>query len=155
MAGFLLLALLVMLGPIGCTVWGAKKNPHKFQDTTSAEQHERIFWRDVRQHQWKQIRKVLAPNVVYTAAGRAVEPDQIVPYLQSLNVQDFLISKVVVNPNGADMTVTYEIQIQRKDHPPESFVALSVWQHLRHKLVLIAHSQQPAANPAQTASPDR
>lgn len=150
-AGCILLATLILLGPVGCTVWGAKKSPNKFKDTTSAEQHERIFWRAVSKHQWKQIGQVLAPNVMYTAAGGAIEPNQIIPYLESLDIEDFLISNLVVKPNGADMTVTYDIQIQRKGHAPESLVALSVWQHLRHRMVLIAHSQQPAAKAIQNS----
>lgn len=154
LAGCLLTALLVALGPTGCTVWGAKKHPHKFKDTTSAEQYERIFWKDVREHQWKEIRRVLASNVVYTAEGKAIQPDQIIPYLQSLGVDDFLISNVVVKPNGADMTLTFNIQIQRSGRPPESFVDLSVWQLVHHgrDLILIAHSQQPAAGATSAPS---
>lgn len=142
-------AFVIALGTSGCTVWAPNQNPHKFKDTTNAEQYERIFWTNVRKRHWKTIRKVLGPNVVYTAGGAALQRDQIIPYLKSLDVEDFLISNAVVKPNGADMTLTYNIQLERRGEAPVSLVALSVWQQLRHGMILIAHSQQAAIKAAK------
>ncbi len=135
----------MMFGLTGCTVFGVK-NPPTLGSTTSAEQYERITWANARSQKWNQIEPVLAPNVVYAAQGKLLSRDQVVPYLKSENIRDFVISGLIVKPNGPDMTVTYGLQLSSSDGKTRSLVAVSVWQQLHAGWVLIAHSETPQQN---------
>ncbi len=97
------LLLLPLLSLSGCTIYGVK-NPPTLKTTTSAEQYERIFWSAVKAKNWQQIPGMLAANVMYSAGGKVLSKDQVMPYLQGLNIADFTITGMVVKPNGPDMT---------------------------------------------------
>jgi hypothetical protein len=137
------LAACVAAGGIsGCTVWGAKKHP-TLQSTTSAEQHERIVWDNIRAQNWNKITPLLAANVVYAVGGKVLTRDQIVPYLQSEKIRDFVISGMAVKPNGPDMTLDYNLQLSSPGGKTQSLIAVSVWQQLGTGWVLIVHAEQP------------
>lgn len=138
----LLAANLAALGISGCTVWGAKQHP-TLSSTTSAEQHERLFWQQTRAKAWSDISPLLAANVVYTVHGRVLSRDQIIPYLKSEQISDFALADVVVKPNGPDMTVSYTLQLSGPDGKMRSLIALSVWQQVRNGWILTAHTEQP------------
>ena len=46
---------------------------------------------------------------MYNVGGKILSKDQVVPYLQGLNIADFTITNMVVKPNGADMTLSYTV----------------------------------------------
>jgi hypothetical protein len=137
----LLAATLATVGLSGCTIYGEKKPT--LQSTTSAEQFERLFWSAVKAKNWQQLPGMLAANVAYHVGGRILSKDQIVPYLQGLNLTDFTITNMVVKPNGVDMTVTYTLQLSSASVPLQTFTAVSVWQQVAKGSVLIVHTQQP------------
>jgi Domain of unknown function (DUF4440) len=128
----------------GCTIYGAK-NPPTLKTTTSAEQYERIFWSAVKAKNWQQIPGLLAANVVYSAGGKVLSKDQVVPYLQGLNIADFTISGMVVKPNGPDMTLTYTLQLPSAGGQAQTLAAISVWQQVSSGWILIAYCEQPQA----------
>jgi hypothetical protein len=138
----LLAASMAALGISGCTLWGAKEHP-TLTSTSSAEQYERILWKDTRDKAWPQISPLLAANVVYAVRGRVLSRDQIVPYLESERIRDFVLADVVIKPNGPDMTVSYTLQLSGPDGKTQSLVALSVWQQVRNGWILTAHTEQP------------
>ncbi len=138
----LLAATLATVCLSGCTIYGEKKHP-TLQSTTSAEQFERLFWSAVKAKNWQQLPGMLAANVVYHVGGRILSKDQVVPYLQGLNIADFTISNLVVKPNGADMTLTYTLQLSSASGPLQTFTAVSIWQQVSKGSVLIVHTQQP------------
>ena len=138
----LLAAALVTVGLSGCTIFGEKKPP-TLQSTTSAEQYERLFWSAVKAKNWQQLPGMLAANVMYNAGGKLLSKDQVVPYLQGLNISDFTISNLVVKPNGADMTLSYTLQLSSASGPLQTLTAISVWQQVAQGLILIAHTEQP------------
>jgi hypothetical protein len=131
----------------GCTIYGDKK-PATLKSTTSAEQYERILWSAVKAKNWQQLPGMLAANVMYSAGGKVLSKDQVVPYLQGLNLADFTITGMVVKPNGSDMTLTYTLQLSTGGASVQSFTAISVWQQVQAGWILFVHTEQP-----QTQSP--
>ena len=142
MAAFAVFACVLAAALSGCTVYGAK-NPPTLKSTTSAEQYERISWANARAGKWDAITPLLAPNVVYAAQGKLLARDQIIPYLQSEKIRDFLISNMIVKPNGPDMTLSYNLQLSLPGGKMQSLLAVSVWQQLGTNWILIVHTEQP------------
>ena len=138
----LLAAALATLGLSGCTIFGEKKTP-TLKSTTSAEQYERLFWSAVKAKNWQQLPGMLAANVMYSVGGKVLSKDQVVPYLQGLNLADFTITNMVVKPNGVDMTLSYTLQLSPAGGPLQTLTAVSVWQQAAQGYILIAHTQQP------------
>ena len=108
--------LLPLIGLSGCTVYGVK-NPPTLKTTTSAEQYERIFWSAVKAKNWGQLPGMLAANRMYSVGGKVLSKDQVVPYLQGLNLADYTITGMVVKPNGTDMTLNYTLQLSTAGGP--------------------------------------
>ena len=137
----LLAAALATVGLSGCTIYGEKKPALK--STTSSEQFERLFWSAVKAKNWQQLPGMLAANVMYHVGGKVLSKDQVVPYLQGLNIADFTITNMVVKPNGVDMTLSYTLQLSSASGPLQTLTAVSVWQQAAQGWILIAHTQQP------------
>ncbi len=137
----LLAAALATVGLSGCTIYGEKKPALK--STTSSEQFERLFWSAVKAKNWQQLPGMLAANVMYHVGGKVLSKDQVVPYLQGLNIADFTITNMVVKPNGVDMSLSYTLQLSSASGPLQTLTAVSVWQQAAQGWILIAHTQQP------------
>jgi hypothetical protein len=137
----ILAAALATVGLSGCTIYGEKKQP-TLQSTTSAEQYERLFWSAVKAKNWQQLPGMLAANVMYHVGGKVLSKDQVVPYLQGLNITDFTITNMVVKPNGVDMALSYTLQLSSATGL-QTVTAVSVWQQAPKGLILIAHSEHP------------
>jgi hypothetical protein len=138
--------LAVCLSLTGCTIYGEKKPP-TLKSTTSAEQYERIFWSTVKAKKWEQIPGMLAANVMYSAGGKILNKDQVIPYLQGANITDFTITGMVVKPNGPDMTLNYTLQLSAGG-PVQTYTAISVWQQVQSGWILTVHTEQPQNPPA-------
>jgi hypothetical protein len=138
----LLAAALATVGLSGCTFYGEKKPP-TIKSTTSAEQYERLFWSAVKAKNWQQLPGMLAANVMYNVGGKVLSKDQVVPYLQGLNMADFTISNLVVKPNGADMSLSYTLQLSPASGALQTLTAISVWQQVAQGWILIVHTEQP------------
>ena len=137
----LLAAALATVGLSGCTIYGEKKPALK--STTSSEQFERLFWSAIKAKNWQQLPGMLAANVMYHVGGKVLTKDQVVPYLQGLNIADFTITNMVVKPNGVDMNLSYTLQLSSANGPLQTLTAVSVWQQAAQGWILIAHTQQP------------
>ena len=120
-----------------------REKPPTLKSTTSAEQYERIFWSAVKAKNWQQVPGMLAANVMYSAGGKVLSKDQVVPYLQGLNITDFTITGMVVKPNGPDMTLSYTLQLPSAGGQIQTFAAISVWQQVSSGWILIAYCEQP------------
>jgi hypothetical protein len=113
----------------GCTV-GAPGTP-TLTTTTSAEQTQRIFWQDVKEKKWLQIQGLLVANVTWRNGKETLTRDQIAPYLQQLQLKDFLITNLVVKANEGDVTVLYDLQLTTAGSTqPVNFHAVAVWQQV-------------------------
>jgi hypothetical protein len=130
---------LLVVALTGCTLFGVK-NPPTLKSATGAEQYERLFWSAVKAKTWVQVPGFLAANVVYGENGKLLTKDQVVPYLQTLNLTDFTITGMVVKPNGPDMTLTYTLQRAPSN---QTLNAVSVWQQTAQGWILILHTETP------------
>jgi len=139
----LLAGTLAAAGVSGCTVFGVK-NPPTLKSTTSAEQYERLYWDAVKAKKWPQVPGFLAANVAYSAGGKLMAKDEVVPYLQRLNLADFTLTGLTVEPNGPDMTLTYTLQWAPANGPTRTLNVISVWQQVAQNYVLTVHTEQPA-----------
>jgi hypothetical protein len=95
----------------GCTVYPDHKSPSLTQ-TTSAEQVDRIFWRQVQQAKWTQANALLAPNAVWRVNGQVVPRAQVVPWLESLGIRGVQVSDVALTAAVNDMNLAYTVQMQ-------------------------------------------
>jgi hypothetical protein len=148
------LAFVLACGATGCTMYGEKKPP-TLASTTSAEQYERLMWQMAQKRQWNKISPLLSTTLVWNVDGKSLASGQVVPWLQSLNLKDAMVSNASVQPNGPDMTVAYTLQLSRANGAVQDLTVLSVWQQMKNgSYILIAHSQQPASStaPATNAS---
>src|SRR5271170_6389431 len=141
-----LIALLLSMGIVGCTVYPEKKPP-TLASTTSAEQHERLMWQMAQKQQWNKISPLFSSTLVWNVDGKSLGSGQVVPWLQSLNLKDAVVNNASVQPNGPDMTVAYTLQISTANGAVQNLTVLSVWQQIKNgSYILIAHSQQPASS---------
>jgi hypothetical protein len=145
MRKFWLLGLLaVTMSLSGCTIYGPKKNP-TLNSTTSAEEYQRLFWGAVKAKNWQQLPGMLAANVMYSAGGKVMTKDETLAYLQGLNVSDFVITGMVVKPNGPDMTLSYTLQLPSTGGQAQSLQAIAVWQQVSSGWILTAYCEHPQA----------
>lgn len=139
-----------MIGLAGCTLFSEKKVP-TLATSTSAEQHERLLWQMVQKQQWNKITPLFSTTLIWHIDGKKLSSDQVVPYLQSLNLKDAVVSDASIQPNGQDMIVTYNLQLSGANAALQNYSVFSIWQQLKNGgYVMVAHSQH--ALPAASAS---
>ena len=113
----------------GCTVYG--EGTPTLTNTTSAEQTQRLFWQNVKAQKWQTVQTLLLANVTWRNGTQVLSRDAIVPYLQQLQVKDFLITDVAVKAEANDMTVLYNIQLTTATSAqPVNMHAVAVWQQV-------------------------
>jgi hypothetical protein len=94
----------------GCTLYSEKKHP-TLQTTTSAEQTQRIFWKDVESGNWKEAEALLAPNAVWRNGSSVIDRRSVIPWLRSLGIKQVMLSGVTIKSNVNDLTLVYSLQI--------------------------------------------
>lgn len=113
----------------GCTVYG--EGTPTLSNTTSAEQTQRLFWQNVKEQKWQTVQTLLLANVTWRNGTQVLTRDAVVPYLQQLQVKDFIITDVVVKADANDMTVLYNIQLTTATSAqPVNMHAVAVWQQV-------------------------
>lgn len=123
------LPLPMLLLTLGCTVYGEGKPT--LATTTSAEQTQRLFWQNVKEQKWQTVQTLLLANVTWRNGTQVLTRDAIVPYLQQLQVKDFIITDVTVKADANDMTVLYTIQLTTgTSAQPVNMHAIAVWQQV-------------------------
>ena len=95
------LGLIMAIGIAGCTVYPEKKFA-TLDTTTSAQQHERLYWEYVRKQDWKQVTALQGPSVVYTTrTGELVDGVRWIQLLQGSPIGEYSIGAVQVRPQEA------------------------------------------------------
>ncbi len=125
----------------GCTLYPQKNHP-TLQTTTSAEQAQRIFWKDVEQGKWMDAEALLAPNAVWRNGSSVIARGSVVPWLRSLGIKQAVVSDVAIKANVNDMTLVYSLQVaaaqpvlplsagtpQPSATQPQNLHVVAVWQ---------------------------
>ena len=106
------------------------------------------MWKAVREKDWKNFEGHLAPTFVgVNARGEALDRAGWLGYWKAAAVADYSLGEIAVQPEGADMVLTYPLHIAGQpnssaDSGPGLRV-VSVWQTVKSRWVLISTSVTP------------
>lgn len=140
-------SVVVALFLLGCA--GEPKHPG-WKSATGAEQYERLMWQAIRDKDWNNVEYHLAPTFVgVNASGQSLDRAAWLGYWKSVQIKDFSLGEVSVQPQGADMVVTYIFQSSGRLGVPAATGAglriVSVWQQVKHGWILTATAMTPIA----------
>lgn len=132
----------------GCA--GEPKHP-TWNNATGAEHHERLLWQAVRDKDWASVeRRLSATFVGVNADGQMLDRAGWLAYWKSAQSGDFSLGDLSVQPEGADMKVTYIFHLQgiAKQTPARAsgFRVVSVWQQVKTRWMLTTTSIIPIQN---------
>ena len=132
----------------GCTKWAEKKNPN-WRQATSGEHLVNLFWKDVRDKDWKQLEAHVAPEFAGVNSMQTMDRAAFMNHVSHFDLQSFQIGEVETRSAGRDLIVAYVITLQGNSSagplPATPMRILSVWQELRHGWVVVAMSAAPAS----------
>jgi len=145
----LLMACCVSLACTGCTLWKQPGKPN-WNNSAAAEQYERSMWQATRDKNWKDVEHHLAP--MFTGVdpeGKKFDRDGWMTHWKSVQIRDLSLGEISIQPNGADMVISYELRLDADDPghslAGKTFRVVSVWQELKKGWVLTAQSLTPVA----------
>src|SRR5947209_1940952 len=141
----LLMASCVSVASTGCTLWKEPGKPN-WNNSPAAEHHERSMWQAIRDKNWKDVEHHLAPTFTgVDSTGKKFERDGWVAYWKDIQVRDLSMGELAVQPNGADMVVSYELRLDADRFTGKAFRVISVWQEVKKGWILTAQSITPVA----------
>src|SRR5437879_3352569 len=105
----LLLLMCASLAETGC--WDSPK-VSTFANATGAEQFERLLWQEIKAKNWNAVEPRLASNYVSQTSGAWRDRAATMEHFKALDVSDFSLGDVEVRPAGADMVVTYTMNLR-------------------------------------------
>jgi hypothetical protein len=126
-----------------------KNPPRGWAGATGGEQLERQFWKDVADQHWSGLQRHLASKFTLTTPEGFFGADQALEHWKQLELQDYSLGNFKVEPNGADVVVSYTLTLRgtRAGQPMSSAptYVMSVWQEVGPRWLLIARSTHPAS----------
>ena len=115
--------------------------------SSGAEEYERLMWQAIRDKDWMEVEHHLAPVFVgVNTNGQKFDHAGWVDYWKSLQVKDFSLGELTVEPEGADMVVIYDLQLSGASGSSifaGKIRVVSIWQQLKAGWVLISQAQTP------------
>lgn len=142
-----LAATLLLIALAGCTVWKDPKHS-TWSSASGAEQCERLMWRAFMEKDWTEAEHHLAPAFVgVDPQGRHFDRAGWIERWKAAQIRDLSLGEVSVQPEGADMVVTYELHLEASDAghdiAPKALRVISVWQQLKRGWIMISQSSTP------------
>jgi hypothetical protein len=139
-----MLALAVVLAPLGaCTFYG-EKPARSFGDATGGEGLERVFWKDVAASNWTEIERTLASNYVGMTASGTVDRATALDQYRQWRLKDYSIGDLKTELNGSTIVVTYTITLNgsvgSQPLPSGPQRRMTVWQQQKAGWMIIAQS---------------
>lgn len=105
------------------------------------------MWQAIREKAWNEVNHHLAPAFVgVSASGQKFDNVGWVEYWKGLQVTDFSLGELTVEPEGPDMVVSYELHLagaSAASASGSSVRIVSVWQQLKKGWVLTTQSLTP------------
>lgn len=124
-----------------CTMWPEKKEPG-WKDATGVEQHERLYWQAIKDHDWKNIESRTASNFTHVAAAGVMDKSQALGELKKVSDFDFSLGDFAVTAHGDSAVVTYTANFKMtydgKPSGPVTLRRMDVWQLQKAGWVLVA-----------------
>jgi len=130
----------------GCA--GEPKHP-TWNNSTGAEQHERLMWKAIQDKDWVNVERRLSPTFVgVNAEGRMFDRAGWLELWKNAQVTEFSLGELQVQPEGPDMKVTYILSLPAsgKGSAPAGQRVVSIWQQLKTRWLLSATSITPIQN---------
>jgi hypothetical protein len=131
----------------GCA-GGEPKHP-TWNNSTGAEQHERLMWKAIQEKDWANVERRLSPTFVgVNADGRMFDRAGWLELWKSGKVAEFSLGELQVQPEGPDMKVTYILHVPASGAAtaPAGQRVVSVWQQLKTRWLLSTTSITPIQN---------
>jgi len=137
--------LLLCLALAGCL-----KTPGKgpWSKATGAEEHERLMWQAIHDKKWNEVENHLAATFVgVDTHGQSYDRAWWIEHWKRMDVRDFSLGELTVQPNGPDMVITYKMQLRGEESgqsiPDAAVRVVSVWQGLKHGWVMVSQAMTP------------
>ena len=102
------------------------------------------MWQNIRDKDWKDVEHHLAP--MFTGVdpeGKKFDRDGWLARWKNVQIRDLSIGEVSVQPNGADMVISYELRLDADGLAGKTFRVVSVWQEVKKGWILTAQSLTP------------
>jgi len=131
----------------GCA--GGEPRHPTWNNSTGAEQHERLMWKAIQDKDWVNVERRLSPTFVgVNADGRIFDRAGWLELWKSAQVTEFSLGELQVQPEGPDMKVAYILSLPAsgKGPAPARQRVVSVWQQLKTRWLLSATSITPIQN---------
>lgn len=144
---------------IGLLIAGCAGEPkhYTWTNATGAEQNERLMWQSIQDEEWVSVERHLSPTFVgVTTNGRMFDRAGWVELWQVAEVQEFSLGDMQIQPEGADMKVTYILHVKasaKAPLPSSGLRVVSIWQEVKSRWILTAMSITTIQN--QESSPAR
>ena len=104
------------------------------------------MWQNFRDKDWKDVEHHLAPMFIgVDPEGKKFDRDGWLARWKNVQIRDLSIGEVSVQPNGADMVITYELRLDADSFAGKTFRVVSVWQEAKKGWILTAQSLTPVA----------
>jgi uncharacterized protein DUF4440 len=136
-----LFLLCTALAETGC--WDQPK-VNTWANATGAEQFERLLWQEIKAKNWNAVEPRLASTYVSQTSGALRDRAQTMEHFKALDISDYSLGEVEVNPAGSDMVVTYTMNLRGsyQGQPLElkDTRMMTVWQQVKGGWVAIAHA---------------
>ena len=142
-----LLTLMAFAVIAGCA-GGEPKHP-TWNNSTGAEQHERLLWKAIQGKDWVNVERRLSPTFVgVNADGRMFDRAGWLELWKNAQVAEFSLGELQVQPEGPDMKVTYILHVPASGtaSSPTGQRVVSVWQQLKTRWLLSSTSITPIQN---------
>jgi hypothetical protein len=118
-----------------------------WKNATGAEQNERLMWQSIQGKDWINVESHLSATFVgVTADGRMFDRAGWLEQWKSVEVREFSLGEVQVQPEGTDMKVTYILHMPASPPGPLPSVGLrvvSIWQDIKSRWLLSVTSITP------------
>ena len=115
-----------------------------FQKATNPEQFERQMWDAVKAAKWLDVHAHIAESYRCTLPNGGHSRAEMMDFLRSMKLAGYTMSSVQSSPNGADIVLTYDLELQGmvagQPIPPGRLHVLTVWQGVKHGWIEVAQS---------------
>ena len=139
-----LILLVIVFGALAETGCWEQPKVSTWSNATGAEQFERLLWQEIKAKNWNAVEPRLASTYVAQTAGAWRDRAAEMEHLKALDISEYSLGEVEVHPAGADMVVTYKMNLrgtspgqplELKDAP-----MMTVWQQVKGGWIAVAHA---------------
>jgi hypothetical protein len=143
-------AALALVAASSCTVW-KEKPANAWSGATGAEQFEKLMWQDVKNKDWADFERHLAPNFLSVDATGTRDRRTMMESVKAIVLTDYSLGDFKVETNGADFVVTYTVRLSGtwngQPLPSAPLTMMTVWQQVTKGWMAIAHGEAVKTGP--------